>query len=70
MGYDATTPDAAVTLAKLEAELAGLKAVVAQLEAGKARAESQADAWQAQAERATIALAAPARPWWKKLTGG
>jgi len=27
------------------------------------------DKWQEQAERATLVLAAPGRPWWKRLAG-
>lgn len=58
--------------AALEAELAGLKAMVDELRQSRDQAQRQADSWQQQAERATIALAAPAAParrWWKRLTG-
>ena len=53
--------------AALEAELTGLKAMVAELKQSRDQAQTHADQWQQQAERATIALAAPGRPWWRRL---
>jgi hypothetical protein len=54
-------------LSRTEAELRGLKAMVDELRQAR-------DAWQAQAERATLALAGPKleperRPWWRRLVG-
>lgn len=56
--------------AALEAELAGLKAMVDELRQSRDQAQRQADSWQQQAERATIALAAPTRPWWRRRLAG
>jgi len=55
--------------AALEAELVGLKAMVEELKRSRDQVQTQADQWQQQAERTTIALAAPGRPWWKRLAG-
>mgnify|MGYP001766060708 CR=1 FL=1 len=53
-----------VRVAALEAELTGLREMAAELRASR-------DGWQAQAERATLALAdlRDARPWWRRLAG-
>lgn len=52
----------AVRLAVLEADVKALREMVDELRQAR-------DDWKAQAERATIALAAPSRPWWKRLAG-
>ena len=55
--------------AALEAELDGLKAMVDELKQSRDQAQAQADKWQQQAERTTLALAAPGRPWWRRMAG-
>ena len=56
-------PELATRFAVMEAELRGLKDMAAELRQSR-------DAWQAQAERATLALTGPSRrPWWKRLAG-
>jgi len=66
-GQDAP-PDAPATVAPetlvalLEVEAKALRAMVEELKQSR-------DDWKAQAERVTIALAAPARPWWKRMAG-
>jgi len=68
MGHGATpdapatvTPDA-VQFAVLETEVKALRAMAEELRQAR-------DDWKAQAERATVALAAPARSWWMRLAG-
>ena len=59
------TPDVEiiVRVAAMEAELRGLKDMVAELRQAR-------DGWQAQAERVTQALPAPERrSWWKRIAG-
>ena len=56
------TPSETVRLAVMEADLRALKAMVEELRTSR-------DQWQQQAERATLALAAPARAWWRRLAG-
>lgn len=59
------TPDVEVVtrMAAMEAELRGLKDMVAELRQSR-------DSWQEQAARVTLALPAPdRRPWWKRLAG-
>lgn len=59
------TPDIEmiVRVAAMEAELRGLKDMVAELRQAR-------DGWQAQAERVTLALPAPERlSWWKRIAG-
>ena len=70
-GETPATPDIELLTrqAALEAELTGLKAMVDELKQSRDQAQTQADQWRQQAERATIALAAPGRPWWKRLAG-
>ena len=58
-GYVA--PDA-VQFAVMETEVKALRAMADELRTSR-------DQWQAQAERATLALAAPARSWWQRLAG-
>jgi len=72
VGQDATDPATpavagdAVKLAVMEAELAALKDMVAELKQAR-------DDWKAQAERLAITGPAkatePARPWWRRLAG-
>ena len=59
---DAVAHETAVRMAVMETELRALKEMVDELKQSR-------DDWQQQAERATIALAAPARPWWQRLAG-
>lgn len=67
-GQDATPDETgtvasdAVRMAVLDAEVKALRSMVDELKQSR-------DDWKAQAERATLALAAPARPWWKRLAG-
>jgi hypothetical protein len=74
-GQDATgsvAHETAIRMAVMEAELAGLKAMVAELQQSR-------DGWQRQAETAQRLLTdarpaaaappTPARPWWKRLAG-
>ena len=56
------TPSESVRIAVMEADLRALKAMVDELRTSR-------DQWQQQAERATLALAAPGRPWWKRMVG-
>jgi len=59
------TPDVEMIarVAAMEAELRGLKDMVAELRQAR-------DGWQAQAERVTLALPAPERKsWWKRIAG-
>lgn len=59
------TPDVEMLarVAAMEAELRGLKDMVAELRQAR-------DGWQAQAERVTLALPAPEkRGWWKRIAG-
>jgi len=61
----AATPDVEVIarMAAMEAELRGLKDMVAELRQSR-------DQWQEQAVRVTLALPAPEkRSWWKRLAG-
>lgn len=60
---DATpvTPDVSARMAALEAELAGMKALLAEVKQSR-------DDWKGQAER--LALTGPARPsWWRRVVG-
>ena len=54
----------ALRLAALDAEIVGLRALLAEVRHSR-------DAWQAQAERTTLALTGPdqRRPWWRRLVG-
>ena len=66
-GDSAATPcDPAVTarLAALDAEIIGLRALLAEVKGSR-------DDWKAQAERATLALSGPYQrpPWWRRLAG-
>ena len=68
-GQDATgdapptvAPEVATKLAVMETQLAALKEMVEELKQSR-------DQWQTQAARTTLALAAPGRPWWKRLAG-
>ncbi len=58
-----------VRLAVMEADLRALKAMVEELRTSRDLALQQSDQWRQQAERVTLALAAPARAWWKRLAG-
>jgi len=69
VGQDATgdapatvAPEVATKLAVVETELATLKEMLADM-------KEQRDKWQQQAERTTLALAAPGRAWWRRLAG-
>ena len=58
-------PELATRLAFAETKIAGLVAMVDELRSAR-------DAWQAQAERATLVLTGPRlerRPWWRRLVG-
>jgi excisionase family DNA binding protein len=60
---DPGDPELVTRLAVAEAELRALKEMAAEIRQSR-------DAWQAQAERATLALTGPARrPWWRRLAG-
>jgi excisionase family DNA binding protein len=62
-GMAGNDPELATRVAVMEAELAGLKAMVSELRTSR-------DQWQTQAERVTLALAGPERPsLWKRLVG-
>ncbi len=62
-------------LAHLEAEVRGLRELVAEVKASRDDAKATADQWRVQAERLTMVLPAPEkseaphRPWWKRLIG-
>ena len=74
-GQDATADDLSVQrremaemalrLAALDAEINGLRALLVEVKGSR-------DAWQAQAERTTLALTGPdqRRPWWRRFAGG
>ena len=67
-------PDAEVAarLAALEAEVRGLRELVAEVKASRDTAQVTADQWRVQAERVTLALPAPeAKPrrWWQRRAG-
>ena len=68
-GETPATPDVELLtrIAALEVELDGLKAMVKELKQSRDKWQMKADNRQQQAERATTALAAPGRPWWKRL---
>lgn len=57
------TQELAITNARLEAEVQGLRAMVEELRTAR-------DKWSAQAERVTLALPGTMRnPWWRRLVG-
>lgn len=70
-------PDNPVTaqLAALEAEVRGLRELVAEVKASRDDARQTADHWRVQAERLTMTLPPPEqgdaarKPWWKRLAG-
>ena len=65
----------AVRLAALEAEVRGLRELVAEVKASRDDARQTADQWRVQAERLTMVLPPPEqgdasrKPWWKRLAG-
>ena len=59
---DTVAPEVATKLAVMEVQLKGLQAMVDELRQSR-------DQWQQQAERASLVLTSPARPWWRRLAG-
>jgi excisionase family DNA binding protein len=64
---DSRTDELAVKLAASEAELSGLKALLAEVNANRDELRQDRDEWRGRAERL---LAGPQRqPWWRRLVG-
>jgi excisionase family DNA binding protein len=68
--------EVAARVAALEAEVKGLRELLAEVKASRDDVRQTADQWREQAERLTRALPAPEsepvvaqRPWWKRLVG-
>ena len=71
------TDDLAVRMAALDAEVRGLKELLAEVRQSRDAWQAQAEDWKTQASRLTIALPAPALgpipappaklPWWRRL---
>jgi excisionase family DNA binding protein len=62
-GLDAET---AARLAAAEAEIAGLRELLAEVRGSRDDIRADRDEWKGRAERL---LAPPSRPWWRRLTG-
>jgi hypothetical protein len=77
----ATPPadELALKVAALDAEIRGLKELLAEVRVSRDGWQARADEWKSQATRLTLALPAPApgpvaapppkRPWWRRLAG-
>lgn len=70
--------EVATRLAALEAEVRGMRELLAEVKASRDTAQETADHWRTQAERLTMVLPAPVkmeasaeatRPWWRRLAG-
>ena len=74
------TDELAVKVAALDAEIRGLKELIAEVRQSRDQWQAQAEDWKTQTTRLTLALPAPApapaaapqikrRPWWRRLAG-
>jgi excisionase family DNA binding protein len=62
--------DLAVKLAALDAEVKGLRDLLAEVRANRDELRQDRDDWRGRAERATLALSGPERrSWWRRLAG-